>query len=370
MLTKIYVDQYRCLQNFEIDFSQLNSALILGRNGSGKTSFFEAIEVLQRIGQGTTQIKSLISRDDFAFTEISKPIVFEVQATIKENKYHYLLEIELPENFREPKVKREELSVDRQKILQRDGAKTTIHKAASFTLDWHHIGLPLVSVRNDDEPIAIFRTWLRNIIILSPYPRKFSSTSKLETAFLDREGKYILDWVRNLLAESPSSYNDISSFLKQRMIDFDLFKFETTGKDEKELIFIFHAEHEQGLSIRLNFSQLSDGEKIYFLTAALIATINNNNSTLCLWDEPDNFISLIELSHFISECRKKFENSGNNSQLMLTTHNADVINEFSSHNTFIFARFSHLQPTRSVLLQDKMYVSPSVIEAFENGELD
>lgn len=371
MLSKIYIHQYRCLQNFEIDLEDLNSALLLGRNGSGKSSFFAAIEVLQKIGRGVTPIKDLITRDDFAFSETHKPIIFDIAIKLKGKKFEYFLEIDLPENFREPKVKSEILSVDGKKIIERAGGRTLLRDSAQFTLDWHHIGLPLISVNQDDDPIAILKAWFANIIVLSPYPRRFSATSKMETQHLDRDGQFVLDWIRNSLAEFPSLYGQISDFLKERMPDFELLKFETTGKDEKELIFLFKDETKK---IELNFSQLSDGEKIYILTAVIVASIQNHHQIetplLCLWDEPDNFISLLELNQFITACRKAFENSNNNSQLVFTTHNSQVINEFSGHNTFILSRTSHSQPTRVAKLKDKTYLSASVVAAYENGELD
>lgn len=368
MLKKLYIHQYRCLQNFEINLSSLNSALLLGKNGSGKSTLFDAVELLQQIGRGVSKISELIEEKDFSFGEKERPILLEVQAELGGQNYCYMLEIDFPENFHTPKIKKEVLKVDGTEVLGREGGKTSLHQSKEFTLDWHHIGLPLISNTREGSPIATFRGWLGRIIVLSPWPANFESVSKLQTPYLDRQATHVADWVRNILADSPNLYAKISDFLKMRMPDFEVFSFEATGKNERELTIGFKAEGQPSFS--LGFGQLSDGEKIYFLTAAVLAAISAKTPVFCLWGEPDNFIALREISHFITACRKEFENHPNGSQLLISTHNPRVINEFSGHNTFILSRSSHMQPTRINLLQGKDYLSPSVVDAFENGELD
>ena len=368
MLNKFYIHQYRCLQNFEVNLKDQHSALLLGRNGAGKSSFFDAVEVLQKIGRGETQIKALIRETDFAFGETHKPIHLEVSAILENKTYEYVLEIELPESFSQPRVKQESLKVDGKSTFDRKEGRTQLGKSAEFTLDWHHAGLPLISTRNDDAPIARFRKWLAQIIVLAPAPSGFQRASKQETPYLSRAADNALDWVRYQLAVYPALYASIADFMKLRMPDFLNFKFESTGKDEKELIFKFRDDGSD--SLELNFFQFSDGEKIYFLTAAVLAVITNEEPVLCLWDEPDNFVSLPELSHFIIACRKAFENNTVESQLFMSSHNPRTINEFSEHNTFLVSRRSHLHPSRIERVVEKHFLSPTFVDAYENGELD
>jgi predicted ATPase len=368
MLNKIYIHQYRCLQNFEIDLKNQHSALLLGRNGAGKSSFFDAVEVLQQIGRGVTQLKDLVSAGDFAFGEMHKAIHLETTVTLAEQSYEYILEVELPENFSQPRIRQESLKVNGKTNFYREGGKIQLGKTAEFTLDWHHVCLPLISTRNDDEPIARFREWLGSIIVLSPAPGYFATASKKESPYLKREATNTLDWVRHQLAVYPALYTKIADFMSLRMPDFNNFRFETTGKDEKELVFKFSDEGKKDLE--LNFQQLSDGEKIYFLTATVLAAITNENPAICFWDEPDNYVSLPELSHFITACRKAFENSKVNSQVLMSSHNPRTINEFSEHNTYFISRKSHLHPARLEKIADKEYLSATFVDAYENGELD
>lgn len=365
MLNKLYVHHYRCLQNFEINLTDISSALLFGRNGAGKSTVFAVFEILQKIGRGVSQISDLFAHDDFAFLDATKPMHFEIGAALDGNNFIYRLEIDLPPNFHSLKVQNESLSVDGEIVFVREGGRTQLNGKAEFTLDWHHVGLPLLSVRNDADPVAVFRNWLGGIIYLDPVPALISPSSKAESAYLDKRLVNLVDWIRYHLAMKPALYGKLETNLRQWMPDFDAFRLEVTGRVERELILSFKDQK----TIELNLAMLSDGEKTYLLAAMLLVVIRSGQPSLCLWDEVDQFISLPELSHFITACRKEFEASGAKAQLILTTHNSRVMYEFSGHNSFMLSRASHLHPTRLERLQDKQYLSADPVQAYENGEL-
>jgi AAA15 family ATPase/GTPase len=57
MITRFYVDNYKCLQNFEYKPAQLE--LIVGANGTGKTTVFEALDKVRRFVTGQADAKEL-----------------------------------------------------------------------------------------------------------------------------------------------------------------------------------------------------------------------------------------------------------------------------------------------------------------------
>lgn len=367
MFKRLYAHNFKCLQNFEFKLDGLNSVFLLGKNGSGKTTIFDVVEIFQQIGRGVTSLKDLINETSFNHGNKNLPIEFELDVTIGKKNFTYKLSIEFPEGFIYPRIKNESLLVSNKAVFQRNGGQTSVNDSTHFLLDWHHIGLPLISVKSDDEPLAIFRDWLRDIIILSPFPRHFNDLSKAESAIVSREAENIIDWARWLLSSNPSLYITISDFLKFRMPDLQVFKFETLGRDDRGLTFTFKDNNK---NVEVDFSQLSDGEKIFFLGATVIAAQMNNPTTLCLWDEPDNFVGLKELNHFITTFRKSFEASESKAQLIMTSHNERVVNNFSDHNIFVVSRSSHLSPTRVEVLENISYDSQTVVDAFDNDELN
>ncbi|MEL6580705.1 MAG: AAA family ATPase [Cyanobacteria bacterium J06621_12] len=57
MLKRIYVNNFRCLVNFELTFDNVN--LILGHNGSGKSTLFDVIRKLQQFIIGDLKIEDI-----------------------------------------------------------------------------------------------------------------------------------------------------------------------------------------------------------------------------------------------------------------------------------------------------------------------
>jgi recombinational DNA repair ATPase RecF len=51
VVCRIYIHNYRCLENFELPIAHKSSILLVGKNGSGKTSVALAIRILQQIGR-------------------------------------------------------------------------------------------------------------------------------------------------------------------------------------------------------------------------------------------------------------------------------------------------------------------------------
>ena len=97
------------------------------------------------------------------------------------------------------------------------------------------------------------------------------------------------------------------------------------------------------------FRELSDGEKCFFIGAAVLASNEAYGPLFCFWDEPDNFLSISELGDFVMDLRALFQSGG---QILATSHNDQAMEQFSRDNTFLLGRRSHLEPTRVRLLSE------------------
>lgn len=99
--------------------------------------------------------------------------------------------------------------------------------------------------------------------------------------------------------------------------------------------------NDQG-SMNISFSALSDGEKCFMICALVLAANETYDPLLCFWDEPDNYLALSEVGHFVLALRQAFQSGG---QFIATSHNAEAIRCFSDENTLVLDRKSHLEPT-------------------------
>jgi len=84
------------------------------------------------------------------------------------------------------------------------------------------------------------------------------------------------------------------------------------------------------------------------------------------WDEPDSFLSLSEVGHFITSLRRAFETNG---QILATSHNSEAILTFSNENTFLFDRKNHLEPTLVRLLSDISFKG-NIIDTLICGDIE
>jgi len=96
MLQRLYVHNFRCLENFELPIKGMPSALLIGKNGAGKSTIASALEVLQKICRGINRMRdleklNLISSKDFARGRSDVPIRFEIEVLLEDKLYKYVL---------------------------------------------------------------------------------------------------------------------------------------------------------------------------------------------------------------------------------------------------------------------------------------
>lgn len=373
MLQRIYIHNFRCLENFELPIKGMSSALLIGKNGAGKSTIAIALEVLQSIGRGINRMRELeklklISPKDFAPGKSNVPIRFEIEVLLDDKLYKYALALELPEKFKELRVSEEQLLVSGDPIYSRKEAKVTLHNSsqnreAQFLVDWHLVALPVIQEQSETDPLRIFKTWLARMIILAPIPSLMTGDSNGDTLEPKRDGSNFGEWFSGLLSRYPAAYTQVVQYLREVMPDIKDFLNELIGKDSKSMIVRFQ---ENNANLSIDFEALSDGEKCFFLCSVVLAANESYGPLFCFWDEPDNYLALSEVGHFIISLRRSFKNSG---QILVTSHDEEAIRKFSNENTFVLDRKSHLEPTLVRLLSD-MSVQGDLVDALIRGDIE
>ena len=182
MIQRFYVHNFRCLENFELPISGRASALLIGRNGAGKSTVRLALEVLQKIGRGSNRVGDLLKPEDFARGRSDVPIRIEIDVKLDDTLFEYHLALELPPGFRELRVAEERLAVNGEDLYSRDRAQVILTKTLSdgearFRLDWHLVALPIIQSPPKSEALDNFKQWLARMLILSPVPSLITGDS-------------------------------------------------------------------------------------------------------------------------------------------------------------------------------------------------
>ena len=368
MTQRLYIHNFRCLENFELPISGQSSALLIGKNGAGKTTVGLALEVLQRVARGTNRVGDLVKPKDLARGRADVPMRFEIEVKLEAKIYQYSIAFEFPKGFKELRVVEERLAVGGEPVYTRELAQVRLARTgkeheANFRIDWHLVALPIIQQQPGNDPVFLFKQWLARMLILRPMPALILGDSKEETLEPNVQVTDFGAWFAGLLAYAPSAYTKIDEYLKQVMPDLKDIKNPVVGTSSRSLVVQF-SNHQAG--VVLPFEDLSDGEKCFMICALVLAANDAYGPLLCFWDEPDNYLALSEVGHFVLALRKAFQSGG---QFIATSHNSEAIRRFSDENTFVLYRKNHLEPT-IVRPLSEIQVSGDLIGALVRGDVE
>jgi predicted ATPase len=372
VIKRFYVHNFRCLENFELPVSGLSSALLIGNNGSGKTTVGLALEILQRIARGTNRVRELAKPKDLSRGRADVPMRFEIEVEVEARTYGYVIAFELPVGATELRVFEEQLTVDGKPVYSREMAQVHLAKSdqakeAGFPVDWNLVALPIVQQGSAKDPLSAFTQWLARMLILRPVPSLILGESRGTTLLVDARATNFATWFSALVAYRPSAYAKMHEYLKQLMPDLGEIRNLGVGRDYQNLVVQF--SNDQG-SVVLPFDDLSDGEKCFMICAMVLAANEAYGPLLCFWDEPESHLALSEVGHFVMALRKAFQSGG---QFIATSHNPEAIRSFSDQNTLVFSRRNHLEPTivrRLTELRASGDFSGDLIGALVRGDLE
>ncbi|TKD09532.1 AAA family ATPase [Polyangium fumosum] len=368
MFKRLYIHNFRCLQNFELPIGDKPSALLIGKNGTGKSTIRHVLALLADLARGTNRIGQLVKVGDFSHGRTDEPMRFEVDVELSGRLYQYRLTLELPPGFKEIRVQTEELLLAGQPIYSREHAQVTLNKSsrtapAAFLVDWHLIALPIIQEQSETDPLFLFKRWLARSVILAPIPSLITEESSGETLWPERDARNVGAWLAGLMNHSPRVYTTIDGYLRALWADFWDIQNPLVGGETRSLKVQFR---EGQRSLSLPFGALSDGEKCFFLCALVLAANEAYGPIFCFWDEPDSHLAIDEVGHFVIALRRSFESGG---QVLMTSHNPETIRRFSDENTLVLSRRSHLEPTRIKSLEG-IGVEGDLIEALLQGDVE
>ena len=116
MVTRLYVDNFRCLINFELRLDETN--VLLGPNGSGKTSVLEVLRRIQALVARGARIEKAFPASDLSLTQVSGAQHFELDLQTDGGSYHYVLRIQHDRGRRRMRIGLETLEHDGNPIFE------------------------------------------------------------------------------------------------------------------------------------------------------------------------------------------------------------------------------------------------------------
>jgi predicted ATPase len=333
MLKRLYVHNYKCLVNFEINFDQ-DISLFLGANGSGKSTVFEVLAKLRRVIVGEEKVTNVFDYTDtprwLGYNPVEKTEVsFELDIEINKLIFKYLLIIEFVNWTKEVSVKEESLMLDGDIYIQSKGEKTVSfvsnNEEYSFDNSRSSIGRHFPSKK--------FLNYLRSLFIVRIKPYEMLSTIYKANSEVQTDFSNFSEWFAHLNEKYRREISVFENVMRDILPRFDIFHIEQAGQ-VKVLQVDFEDSNDKKKIVTYYFNELSDGQKILIALYALIYCVPEN-SMICI-DEPENFLALPEIQPWLNELRDKCKER--NLQALLVSHHPSLINFLAPDSGYWFSR--------------------------------
>jgi len=324
MLKRIYIDNFRCLVNFELNVGAVN--LFLGANGSGKSTVFEVLQKIQAFVGGDSKEKIFKSTDCNRWQTVPAQR-FELEILGNGGCYKY--ELGIVYDGDQCYVGYERLSFDNQPLMKSDLEEVQIYQdnhtpgqKYPFNLEWQNSILVLLAPKNNDTKITWFKKRMARFIIVKIIPSLMTDESNREAMRLTSKSGNFVSWYR-YISEDQGKVIELVNILRQVLDGFITFNFERVTEKSRVLKLKFTGDLDEKRLIEYRFSELSDGQKTLVALYALIYGTKSEDYTLCI-DEPENFLALPEIQPWLIQLYELC--SDGELQSLLISHHPELIN--------------------------------------------
>ena len=366
MLKRIYIDNFKCLVNFELTVESMN--LLLGANGTGKTTLFLALHKLQQfIVEGKTVTELFKSANLTKWQNLSVQN-FELEIAGNGGVYKYSLAIEHQREKTRSRIQQERLWFD-DKLLFEFNIQESARMAqlycdddtvgTKYLFDRSRSGIAALQESSEIKKLTWFKKRIAQFLIVRINPTLMNSESRQEEMSPSWEMSNYAAWFR-YLSQDQGIIFELTQELREILPSFKAFKIIPAGS-AKILSVNFFEQSEQ--TVNYKFEELSDGQRILIALYTLLHCLPNEDYTLCL-DEPENFLALPEIQPWLDKLYEQCED--NRAQALLISHHPKIINYLASDTGYWFSRPNN-GPVRSQRVTDENETGLSIAELVARG---
>ena len=301
MFKRLYIDNYRCLVNFDLPLKEIT--LLLGRNGTGKTSLLDIIFAIRELLSGRARIT-----DPFVFPsrtltawQSNRFQVFEVEVAISDDCLSYRIEIEHDIKQDRARISKEALSSrDGQPLFRFQNGDVQLFRddhseGPIYSADWTESALARVASRDTNTRLTAFLEFMRNVIVCGLYPANFEHESARHDLMLTRDARNFASWYQHLQLEQPGRVETFRNALKHVIDGFDGIRLPKVGMNTRAFVMDFR---EAGKEFSLGLDEISDGQRALSALYAIVHLSAGLGYTLFL-DLPENHLALAEIQPWL-----------------------------------------------------------------------
>ena len=336
MLKRLYADNYRSLVNFDCSLS--NRQLILGANGSGKSTIFDVLTLIRDFSvRGDLFADDSIAPRLGAVTRTRWQKVaeqsFEVDVTGNGGEYRFRLVIDPEDYRRELKVVEESVAFNGEPIfsfiegevhLYNDRHEDKVH----YPFDWRRSALATIAERRDNTKLTWFKNWLNNLLVIAPDPRRMAGVAQQEVPRPNQGLTNFADWYRHLRLDT-----DDRGYLEDLAKIFEGFvrlRLEEAGERRREVKACFRELNgaDPRKEVEYALGELSEGQRVLIGLYAVLHFAVRTGTTVC-FDEPDNFVALREIAPWLDKLIDLTDDDEDGPQIFIASHHPELLNKMA-----------------------------------------
>ena len=348
MLSRVYIDNFRSLVNFQLKLDPLT--LLLGPNGSGKSSVFAVLRNLQRLLVDQEQANALFKYESLTRWQTLATQRFELEITLDEGRYDYLLALEHAPELRTCRIHEERLCWNDKPLYHYRDKNAHLYRddhteGPEYPFDWSRSGIAMLQPRRDNTLLTRFRQEIDHWVIVNILPSLIDNTSLREASRLDDHAGNFISLYRFLSQEQQGNILELTQRIREIIPGFDHFSLRERGEEARVMNVFMRTGLGNGKPLRYSFDELSDGQQMLIILYTLLVGLKDEGYSLFI-DEPANFVSLREIQPWLlalqDACGSWIQ------QATLISHHPEILNLFAQSN----GRWLHQQDNGPVQVKD------------------
>ena len=160
MLKRLYIDNFLCLVNFELTLDETN--VLLGPNGSGKTSVLRALHRIQRLISRGARLEEGFPAQHLSLTQDRGEQRFELDLEIDGDEYRYALGVKHDDDRRKIRIDEESLFQDDRPLFEFKDGNARLYgddhsEGPTYPFDWSRSGVAALNERPDNRKLTRFK---------------------------------------------------------------------------------------------------------------------------------------------------------------------------------------------------------------------
>jgi predicted ATPase len=367
MLRRLYVDNFRCLVNFECQLA--TQQLILGPNGSGKSTLFDVLALIRDFcAYGGSPVDRFGNRSRTRWQDGPQQ-TFEMDVEGNGGIYKFRLVMGMLGERVNPNVVEEEVTFSGKPLFSFKNNMVSLFDdrdrvEVQYPFDSSHSALATIMASGNRTKLEWFRRWLDGLLIVSPDPQRMSGIAENDEnvshpdMFLGDFG----DWYRYVKQRQATQDLGYVADLKEVIeglvsVDFEdagarrremKIRTTSTSAEDSELRDVVadgirrHVTARSGEDWELRdrsylLGEMSEGQRVLIGLYAVLHFALKPGTTVC-FDEPDNFIALREVLPWLTKVLDHVDDHETGAQVLIASHHPELLNYMAFRNGLVLDR--------------------------------